>query len=77
MSNFKKRLIISLLAFPLIYIILYQKYLFSILILIIFLFCVYEWVNLFKKKKFTFYFWSNYFNNFPYLLTKNLQFRRI
>ncbi len=50
MSNFKKRLIISSLAFPLIYILLYQKYLFNILIIIIFLFCVYEWVNLFNKK---------------------------
>ncbi len=50
MSNFKKRLIISSLAFPLIYILLYQKYLFNILIIIIFLFCIYEWVNLFNKK---------------------------
>ncbi len=50
MSNFTKRFIISLLAFPLIYILLYQKYLFNILIIITFLFCIYEWVNLFSKK---------------------------
>ena len=56
MSNFKKRLIISLLAFPLIYILLYQKYLFNILIIITFLFCVYEWANLFKKKNLLFIF---------------------
>jgi phosphatidate cytidylyltransferase len=56
MSNFAKRLIISLLAFPLIYIILYQKYLFNILIIIIFLFCIYEWVNLFSKKGLLFIF---------------------
>jgi hypothetical protein len=51
MSNFKKRFIISLLAFPLIYILLYQKELFNALIVIIFLFCLYEWVKIFKKKK--------------------------
>ena len=50
MSNFTKRFIISLLAFPLIYILLYQKYLFNILIIITFLFCIYEWVNLFSTK---------------------------
>ena len=50
MSNFKKRFIISLLAFPLIYILLYQKVLFNLLIIIIFLFCLYEWINIFKKK---------------------------
>ena len=56
MSNFTKRFIISLLAFPLIYILLYQKYLFNILIIIIFLFCIYEWVNLFSKKGLIFIF---------------------
>jgi phosphatidate cytidylyltransferase len=56
MSNFTKRFIISLLAFPLIYILLYQKYLFNILIIITFLFCIYEWVNLFNKKGLLFVF---------------------
>jgi phosphatidate cytidylyltransferase len=56
MSNFTKRFIISLLAFPLIYILLYQKYLFNILIIVTFLFCVYEWVNLFSKKGLLFIF---------------------
>ena len=56
MSNFTKRFIISLLAFPLIYTLLYQKYLFNILIIITFLFCIYEWVNLFSKKSLLFIF---------------------
>jgi phosphatidate cytidylyltransferase len=56
MSNFKKRLSISLLAFPLIYILLYQKYLFNILIIITFFFCIYEWINLFRKKNLIFIF---------------------
>ena len=49
MSNFNKRFVISLLAFPLIYILLYQKILFNLLIVIIFLFCLYEWIKIFKK----------------------------
>ena len=56
MSNFKKRFFISLLAFPLIYILLYQKTLFNILIVIIFLFCLYEWIKIFKKKNIFFFF---------------------
>jgi len=56
MSNFTKRFIISLLAFPLIYILLYQKDLFNILIIITFFFCIYEWVNLFSKKGLLFIF---------------------
>jgi phosphatidate cytidylyltransferase len=56
MNNFTKRLIISLLAFPLIYILLYQKYLFNILIIITCLFCIYEWINLFSKKNLLFIF---------------------
>ena len=55
MSNFKKRFIISLLAFPLIYFLLYQKTLFNLLIVIIFLFCLYEWVKIFKKKNIIFF----------------------
>ena len=55
MSNFKKRFIISLLAFPLIYILLYQKALFNLLIIITFLFCLYEWIKLFKKKNIIFF----------------------
>ena len=56
MSNFTKRFIISLLAFPLIYILLYQKYLFNLLIIITFLFCVYEWINIFSRKNILFIF---------------------
>ena len=55
MNNFKKRFIVSLLAFPLIYILLYQKALSNLLILIIFLFCIFEWVKIFKKKNATFF----------------------
>jgi phosphatidate cytidylyltransferase len=50
MSNFKKRFIISLLAFPIIYILLYQKIFSNLLIIIVCLFCVYEWNRIFKKK---------------------------
>jgi len=55
MNNFKKRFVVSLLAFPLIYILLYQKLLFNLLILIIFLFCLYEWNKIFKKKNAIFF----------------------
>jgi phosphatidate cytidylyltransferase len=55
MSNFKKRFIISLYAFPLIYILLYQRILFNLLIVIIFLFCLYEWIKIFKKKNIIFF----------------------
>jgi len=50
MSNFKKRFIISLLAFPIIYILLYEKIFSNLLIIIVYLFCVYEWNRIFKKK---------------------------
>jgi phosphatidate cytidylyltransferase len=50
MNNFKKRFVVSLFAFPLIYILLYQKLLFNLLILIVFLFCLYEWNKILKKK---------------------------
>ena len=56
MSNFKKRFFISLLAFTLIYILLYQKTIFNSLIIIIFLFCLYEWIKIFKKKNIVFFF---------------------
>ncbi len=52
MSNFKKRFAISLLAFPIIYILLYQKIFSNLLIIIVFLFCVYEWNRIFKKKNY-------------------------
>ena len=54
MSNFKKRFVVSLIAFPLIYILLYQKVLFNLIILITFLFCLYEWIKIFKKKNIIF-----------------------
>jgi phosphatidate cytidylyltransferase len=52
MSNFKKRFFISLLAFPIIYILLYQKIFSNALIVIVFLFCVYEWNKIFNKKNY-------------------------
>ena len=55
MSNFKKRLSVSLLAFPLIYVLLYQKTLSNLLILIVFLFCIFDWVKIFKKKNAIFF----------------------
>jgi phosphatidate cytidylyltransferase len=56
MSNFKKRFIISLLAFPIIYILLYQKIFSNILIVIVCLFCVYEWNKIFNKKNYIYLF---------------------
>jgi phosphatidate cytidylyltransferase len=55
MSNFKKRFVVSLIAFPLIYILLYQKVIFNLIILITFLFCLYEWIKIFKKKNIIFF----------------------
>jgi phosphatidate cytidylyltransferase len=49
MSNFKKRFFISLLVFPIIYILFYQKILSNILIVIVCLFCAYEWNKIFNK----------------------------
>jgi phosphatidate cytidylyltransferase len=56
MSNFKKRFIISLLAFPIIYILLYQKILSNLLIVVVCLFCTYEWNKIFRKKNYNFFF---------------------
>ena len=55
MSNFKKRFIISLLAFPIIYILLYQKIFSNFLIFIVFIFCVYEWNKIFIKKNYIYF----------------------
>ena len=55
MNNFKKRLIVSLFAFPLIYVFLYQKTLSNLLIFIIFIFCIFEWVKIFKRKNAIFF----------------------
>jgi len=52
MSNFKKRFVISLLAFPIIYILLYQKIFSNLLIISVCLFCFYEWNRIFKKKNY-------------------------
>jgi phosphatidate cytidylyltransferase len=46
------RFIISLLAFPIIYSLLYQKIFSNILIVIVFLFCVYEWNKIHNKKNY-------------------------
>jgi len=55
-SNFKKRFLISLLAFPIIYVLLYQKILSNVLISIVCIFCAYEWNSIFKKKNFLYFF---------------------
>jgi len=52
MSNFKKRFIIYFLAFPIIYILLYQKILSNLLIIIFCIFFVYEWNRILKKKNY-------------------------
>jgi phosphatidate cytidylyltransferase len=52
MSNFKKRFFISLLAFPIIFILLYENFFSNILISIVCLFCVYEWNKIFNKKNY-------------------------
>jgi phosphatidate cytidylyltransferase len=56
MSNFKKRFVISLLAFPILYSLLYQKIFSNILIIIVCLFCAYEWHKIFKKKNYIYLF---------------------
>jgi phosphatidate cytidylyltransferase len=56
MSNFKKRFFISLLAFPIVYILLYQKMFTNILIVIVCLLCVYEWNKIFNKKNYIYLF---------------------
>jgi len=56
MSNFKKRFVISLLAFPILYSLLYQKIFSNILIVIVCLFCSYEWNKIFNKKNYIYLF---------------------
>ena len=56
MSNFKKRFVISLLAFPILYSLLYQKIFSNILIVIVCLFCAYEWNKIFNKKNYIYLF---------------------
>jgi phosphatidate cytidylyltransferase len=55
MSNFQKRFTVSLLAFPLIYILLFQHFLFNLLIGVVFILCLYEWINIFQKKSVLFF----------------------
>jgi phosphatidate cytidylyltransferase len=52
MSNFKKRFFVSLFAFPIIYILLYQKIFSNLLIVIVCLFCIYEWNKIHNKKNY-------------------------
>jgi len=54
LNNFQKRFIISLFAFPLIYLIIYKKFFFIIIIYIVFLISFYEWYKINKKKNFLF-----------------------
>jgi phosphatidate cytidylyltransferase len=55
MSNFQKRFLISLTAFPLIYLLLFIPLAFNFLIFIVFFTCVYEWTKVFKKKDFLYF----------------------
>jgi len=52
LNNFQKRFITSLFAFPLIYLLIYKKFFFSIIIYIVFLISFYEWHKINKKKNF-------------------------
>jgi len=54
LNNFQKRFIVSLFAFPLIYLFIYQKFFFSIIIYIVFLISFFEWYKINKKKNFLF-----------------------
>jgi len=54
LNNFQKRLIISFFAFPLIYLLIYKKFFFSIIIYFVFLVSFYEWYKINKKKNFLF-----------------------
>jgi len=54
LNNFQKRFIISLFSFPLIYLLIYEKFFFSIIIYIVFLISFYEWYKINKKKNFLF-----------------------
>ena len=55
MSNFQKRFLVSLTAFPLIYLLLYIPTVFNALIFLVFLACVYEWNKIFIKKDLIFF----------------------
>jgi len=55
MNNFNKRFLVSLAAFPLIYLLLYAPIVFNVVIVIAFFACCYEWNKIFKKKN-LFYF---------------------
>ena len=55
MSNFQKRFLVSLTAFPLIYLLLYIPTVFNALIFLVFLACVYEWNEIFIKKDLIFF----------------------
>jgi len=50
MSNFRKRFLVSLVAFPIIYLLLFVPLAFNVIIIIVFLACIYEWNIIFKKK---------------------------
>jgi len=54
LNNFQKRFIISLFAFPLIYLLIYKKFFFSIIIYIVFLISFYEWYKINTKRNFLF-----------------------
>jgi len=50
MSNLRKRFLVSLVAFPIIYLLLFFSLVFNVIIFIVFLVCIYEWNIIFKKK---------------------------
>jgi len=55
MSNFPKRFLVSLLAFPIIYLLLFAPLAFNVIIIIVFLACIYEWNIIFKKKNLVYF----------------------
>jgi len=55
MSNFRKRFLVSLVAFPIIYLLLFFALAFNVIIFIVFFVCIYEWNIIFKKKNLVYF----------------------
>jgi len=55
MSNFRKRFLVSLVAFPIIYLLLFFALAFNVIIFIVFFVCIYEWNINFKKKNLVYF----------------------
>jgi phosphatidate cytidylyltransferase len=55
MSNFRKRFLVSLVAFPITYLLLFFPLAFNVIIFIVFFVCIYEWNIIFKKKNLVYF----------------------